>query len=50
VVAAHDREFRLGRRDFAETHVAAVRGVELGLDVRVGEENKIERAWRWRRR
>jgi len=45
VIAAHDGEIGFGGGDFAEAHVAAVGSVELGLDVRVGEEDKIEGAW-----
>lgn len=42
VVAAHDGELRLERRDFLEAQLAAVRRIEFRLDMRVGEENKIE--------
>jgi hypothetical protein len=45
VIAAHDGEIGFGGGDFAEAHVAAVSGIELGLYVRVGEEDKIEGAW-----
>jgi hypothetical protein len=45
MIAAHDGEIGFGGGDFAEAHVAAVSGVELGLDVRVGEEDEIEGAW-----
>jgi hypothetical protein len=42
VVAAHDGEIGFGGSDFAEAHVAAVSGVEFGLDVRIGEKDEIE--------
>jgi hypothetical protein len=45
VVAAHDGELRLERGDFLEAQVAAVRRIEFRLDMRVGEENKIEGTW-----
>jgi len=45
VIAAHDGEIGFRGGDFAEAHVAAMGGVELGLDVRVGEEDEIEGAW-----
>jgi len=45
VIAAHDGEIGFGGGDFAETHVAAVSGVEFGLDVGVCEEDEIEGAW-----
>jgi hypothetical protein len=59
MIAAHDGEIGFGSCNFAEAHIAAVSGVELGLDVRVGEENEIEgawlglvvsRKWHWKRR
>src|ERR1700678_680149 len=43
-IAAVNGEFGFECGDFLEGHGAAVGGVEFGLDVRVGEENKIERA------
>jgi hypothetical protein len=45
VIAAHDGEIGFGGGDFAEAHIAAVSGVEFGLDVGVGEEDEIEGAW-----
>ncbi len=45
VVAAHDGEIGFDGGDFAEAHVAAVSGVEFGLDVGVGEEDEVEGAW-----
>ena len=42
VVAAHDGEVGVEGGDFAEAHVAAVGGVEFGLDVGVGEEDEVE--------
>ena len=42
VVAAHDGEVGIERGDFAEGHVAAVAGVEFGLDVGVGKEDEVE--------
>jgi len=41
-IAAADGEFRFGRGNFCEGHLAAVRGVEFRLDVRVGEEYEVE--------
>jgi len=42
MVTAHDREVGVERGDFMEAHVAAVGGVEFGLDVGVGEEDEVE--------
>jgi hypothetical protein len=47
VIAAHDGEFCFECGDFFETQVAAVRRVKFRFDVRVGEENKVERARRF---
>ena len=50
-IATADREFRFGCGDFCEGHLAAVRGVQLGLDVGIGEEDEIEGGcwlWLWR--
>jgi len=44
VIATHDGEIGLREGDFAEAHVAAASGVEFGLDVSIGEKDKIERA------
>ncbi len=41
-IAAADGEFGIGRGDFCESHLAAVGGVQFGLDVRVGEEDEVE--------
>ncbi len=41
-VSPADGEFGFGCGDFCEGHLAAVGGIELGLDMRVGEKGEIE--------
>lgn len=50
-ISPADGKFGFGCGNFCEGHLAAVRGVQFGLDVGIGEEDEIEGGcwlWLWR--